>query len=91
MRVEEHKTTNGKITHVQLDETDNVLPCPFCGSLDIVLVNTHTASYWIECQGCDAQASGKTYGLDTRSEKLTRKQHLMAARSALLKWNTRLA
>jgi hypothetical protein len=29
--------------------------CPFCGSRDIALVNTHSPYYWLECQNCDCQ------------------------------------
>lgn len=33
-------------------------PCPFCGGTDLEIANTHTASFWITCQDCDAEAHG---------------------------------
>jgi len=70
--------------HVKLED-ESVRSCPFCGSGDIDLCNTHTALYWMECQSCGAQVDGKNRGdLDPGDEC-----HLEAARSALETWNHR--
>lgn len=45
----DHKT-------VTFDAT--LLPCPFCGGTDLEITNTHTASFWIVCNDCDAEAHG---------------------------------
>jgi transcription elongation factor Elf1 len=36
----------------------NLLPCPFCGSENLEVCNTHTPSFWIECGDCEASARG---------------------------------
>lgn len=36
-------------------------PCPFCGSNDVVLNNTHTASFWCECTDCSATVHGESF------------------------------
>lgn len=38
-----------------------LLPCPFCGSRKPEVLNTHTPSYWVECDSCDAQISGRSF------------------------------
>jgi hypothetical protein len=43
-------------------------PCPFCGSSDICLANTHTAAFWVECQTCDAEARGDAFGYRGKKE-----------------------
>lgn len=35
-------------------------PCPFCGGGGEIM-NTHTASFWVRCQGCRAEAHGKYF------------------------------
>jgi len=69
--------------HVGLED-EEVKPCPFCGSRDIAICNTHSALYWMECQNCGAQVDGKNYGDRNDDES-----HLEAARSALSTWNHR--
>ncbi|GAI75176.1 unnamed protein product, partial [marine sediment metagenome] len=73
----------GVLKHVEL-EKEEIKPCPFCGSADIAIENTHTALYWMECQNCGAQVDGKNYG-DLNDDE----SHLEAARSALATWNHR--
>lgn len=73
---------NGTLHAIPDGET--VYPCPFCGSDDIELTNTHTACYWCECQNCGAQVTGEAYEGD-HSENA----HKVAALSAIKAWNTR--
>lgn len=75
--------------NLKLRSTDKLKPCPFCGSEDLDLCNTHTASYWIECQCCTAQVHGKSFGDKFPSELQTRRHHRSAADSAITKWNAR--
>lgn len=79
----------GAIINLTLEVGDSFLPCPFCGSVDIELANTHRASYWMECRDCGATVHGKAHGRDRASDKLTMRQHRMAKRSALAAWNRR--
>ena len=69
--------------HVELED-ETVSSCPFCGSGDIAMCNTHKAFYWMECQNCGAQVDGRNYG-DLNDDE----SHLEAARSALATWNHR--
>lgn len=79
------KKDAGGTKHVQLTD-EEIKPCPFCGSDDIELCNTHTAAYWMECQECSAQVDGKSYeGASGKEEE----NHLMSAESAVQKWNCR--
>jgi len=74
-----------KVTkHVELEE-EEVNSCPFCGSVDIALCNTHTAAYWMECQDCGAEIDGKSYANSNTAES-----HLASAKSALANWNHRV-
>ena len=36
-----------------------LLPCPFCGSDNLEVCNTHTPSFWVNCFDCEGQAHGK--------------------------------
>lgn len=72
------------VTLHAIPEGETVYPCPFCGSDDIQLRNTHAAYYWVECQGCRALVHGEPYEAD-HSESA----HKMAALSAIKAWNTR--
>lgn len=71
--------------HVEL-EGEKINPCPFCGSGNIELHNTHTPTYWMECQGCGARATGQSFNVYGDSED----SHLAAAQSALTAWNRRV-
>lgn len=66
---------------------EKLMPCPFCGSSDVILANTHTASYWVECQSCEANAKGISY--QGNHVDAPRECYEMAARSAIEKWNMR--
>ncbi|NTG00048.1 hypothetical protein G6L30_07930 [Agrobacterium rhizogenes] len=39
-----------------------ILPCPFCGSENVDLANTHTPAFWVECEDCGAQVDGGCIG-----------------------------
>lgn len=41
-----------------MSENFDLKPCPFCGSRDLELSNTHTPCFWVECSNCEAQVSG---------------------------------
>ncbi len=83
------------IRNLKIEAGDLVLPCPFCGNSQVgegnlELMNTHTACYWIACP-CGVEVTGKCYGTDKSSEKLTLKEHQWAKTSALNNWNSRNA
>lgn len=68
-------------------EGEEVKPCPFCGSGMIELENTHSAAYWMECQGCGAQVDGESFTNHPDNEE----SHLAAAQSARTAWNRRVS
>lgn len=72
--------------HVEM-EGEEVKPCPFCGSGTIELENTHSAIYWMECQGCGAQVDGEDFTSYPDNED----SHLAAAQSARTAWNRRVS
>jgi len=84
----------GQNTSIQLrldyNERNQLTQCPFCGGDDIELENTHTPSYWMECQNpdCQAQVHG-AYGSQLEGKISEMKRHRYSAESALLRWNTR--
>lgn len=57
--------------------------CPFCGG-EAKLEHTWTASYWIECESCEATASGTWSGDASKPA-----DHKRAAQSAINAWNRR--
>lgn len=74
-----HKGTDGLL-----------LPCPFCGSDDIGLSNTHTAYYWAVCNKCNCEMPGEGSGIGnfkTISECVI--AHEEAINSAIKEWNNR--
>jgi len=78
------------IHNLRLEPGDCVLPCPFCGSADVELRNTHTASYWMACNECGAEHhGGKAFGRNIESSYLTLRHHQLAKVSALKAWNRR--
>lgn len=79
------KTTfDGASYSAETTDKDHVEPCPFCGSDDVKLVNTWTASYWMACQDCGAEMHTGTAG-----DHDNRKHHLREAHRALDAWNCR--
>jgi hypothetical protein len=45
-------------THREWETTVQLLPCPFCGSRELEMFNTHTPSFSVECLGCGGSACG---------------------------------
>lgn len=84
-----NRRNGSKNHHFELEPTDDVKPCPFCGSRDLELQNTHTPSYRIECQSCPATISGE-YGPDLVGGRYgSERQHRASAESAVAAWNRR--
>ena len=75
---------DGVTLHAVQDGVETLKPCPFCGSTNLGLKNTHTAAYWVECFDCGAQVSGDSY---PDPEQVI--SHSRAAASALDYWNRR--
>jgi hypothetical protein len=68
--------------------------CPFCGSFDLELNNTHTACYWISCRYCavegiTVEVTGKSFSDNYSSEKIPIANHKKAKQSAIDAWNRR--
>jgi len=64
--------------------------CPFCGSKNIAVFNTHTPSYWAECIECEAEKHSKyNFGDKIRSEIKAKKEHKKSFLSAIEEWNKR--
>lgn len=72
------------IFHAVITENDHVEKCPFCGSDDIIVQNTWTASYWVECSDCGAEMHTQSSGDHDNKD-----HHLREARAALDAWNVR--
>lgn len=84
---------NGFSAHYNEEHTKqdaSLKPCPFCGSDDLEIQNTHTPSYSVQCQGCQAEANGPYYyGKAMRTRKNCVRQHRKAFDSAVQAWNQR--
>lgn len=65
-------------------------PCPFCGHSDSLSVtNTHTASYWVECD-CGGEKHGNYYyGSKLTTKTRAEKEHRKSFKSAIAEWNRR--
>ena len=74
---------------IELEGVAKLKPCPFCGSSELELVNTHTASCWVECLKCSGQCGGEYYC--AKKGKSTKKHFVAAIRSAIENWNRRQA
>lgn len=73
-----------------VDESKMIRRCPFCGERERLSINnTHTASYWVSCDGCGAEVHGESFGKHLRSDQLTLREHKLAKKSALAAWNRR--
>ena len=88
-----------------MEQSIQLLPCPFCGSDDLELCNTHTPSFWVECHGCEAQVHGEYFEGPRRKTKFgyaeaprgpfeanfanLHSEYRKAAKSAIAAWNRR--
>ncbi len=79
-----------KIINLQREPEDKLLPCPFCGRNDMVLENTHSPCYWIECQ-CGAQMHGPGVKWKGPSGQHSMANHKKAKAWAIELWNRRAA
>lgn len=65
--------------------------CPFCGGDDLAVCNTHTATYWVQCNACHAQKDGED--IESADDAQTKAElvvaHYEAFLSAVLGWNKR--
>lgn len=74
--------------------TPALFPCPFCGSADdLQMHNTHSPSYWVQCDNCGAEKHGKLpYGYAggrIRSAGRCASLHAHARFNAAHGWNER--
>jgi len=66
-------------------------PCPFCGSHDLEVSNSHTPSYSVECLCCEAEKCGAYhYGKKCKTERKAELEHRKAFTSAIQEWNKRV-
>ncbi|WP_196491458.1 Lar family restriction alleviation protein [Burkholderia diffusa] len=56
----------------QADAHMELLPCPFCGSSDPEIWNTHTPSFSVQCIACDAEATGDYFPTPTGTVRVDR-------------------
>jgi hypothetical protein len=84
-----------------------LLPCPFCGGHNLEIANTHTPSFWVQCNDCEAQVSGGYFKGPQRDTKFSysddpqgpyeagfndlHPEYKKAALSAIHAWNNRVA
>lgn len=85
------------------EDTDRPLkPCPFCGSEDVTLGNTHTPHYRAQCEDCSAEGpDGWDYIPEEfqalipkmpkkrMTKSLTMRIHKSAFEAAIDAWNNR--
>lgn len=82
MRIEK---THGQVLDVTLEPADQPAPCPFCGSGLVTLEHTHTASYWLECEGCGAEM----HDIGNIGKSDSKPAHLASVRRVLKAWKRR--
>lgn len=78
------------IINLQLERDDRLLPCPFCGGNQMVLENTHSPSYWIECP-CGAEMHGPSVKWKTEGGRNSMANHKKAKQMTIDAWNQRAA
>lgn len=86
------KQDTDQIVDVYLEDSDKIVPCPFCGCASVELEHTWTASYWMKCTGCGVELHGDYGGdlfLSCADPDHDADAHLASAEDALKRWNTR--
>lgn len=68
-------------------------PCPFCGSKNLTVDNTHTPFYTAQCLDCETEGP-RAYGIGDRwhrrmSRKAVTALHQQAFLAAIEMWNVR--
>lgn len=64
--------------------------CPFCGSENVEIGNTHTPAYFVQCVDCNAETHATyTYGKALKTRKQCQREHQRSFMSAVDAWNTR--
>ncbi|EIW6162789.1 Lar family restriction alleviation protein [Salmonella enterica subsp. enterica serovar Saintpaul] len=67
-----------------------LLPCPFCGSENLEVCNTHTPSYWVACLNCGGEKHTSIDGYPAlTSPELALGVHMSAFKMAVNGWNQR--
>lgn len=65
-------------------------PCPFCGSKQVIIGNTHTPHYSAYCENCGAEGPGSLpFGRHAKTKTGLKAQHRKAFVQAMNNWNTR--
>jgi Lar family restriction alleviation protein len=67
---------------------DKCLPCPFCGSHDVAVIEGETFRWrLVECHGCGAQ--GPDIRIQTMGSGTLEKWEATARKAAMAEWNKR--
>jgi transcription elongation factor Elf1 len=77
---------------VTITDSKLIKVCPFCGSWNLVLENTHTPICWIRCESCGVQADGEYSGknISKQGEYFDLDDILKAIKTAIDAWNKRV-
>ena len=81
---------DGYSGHGQSDESTELRACPFCGSENVEIVNTHTPYYWGQCIDCECEGpKSRSPDRHARSKRGVKNQHEEAFKKAVINWNSR--
>lgn len=76
--------------HTDVSNDGTLMPCPFCGSVDLEVSNTHTPSYWVTCEcGVEAHAGMVGDKVVFVNKGACTRAHRKAFAAAIALWNTR--
>lgn len=93
MKLELIIDTNGVVhgAHGESDHNTRLDPCPFCGSEDVEVSNSHTPSYQGGCNDCGAKgpSSGPYPKRIAKTKRGATLQHENAFFDAVNRWNSR--